>query len=229
MPFPLETRRLTLRPLTAADAADVYAVFAAPQVVRHWHGPPPKDLAEAGQWAARLEQMQRRRGHALWRVSERAGDRLVGIAGLQPFDGGPDVELAYALEPSAWGRGFATEAGAAALDYGFEEAGLQRVVAVAGEENTGSVAVLRKLGLRPLGAARHWGREWAKYLVTAAAWRQERAAATPPLATGRLELRRLRADDREPLLAVFGDPEVMRFVGAERQPLSPVEVDRCSP
>ncbi len=219
MALPLVTRRLTLRPLTAADGGDVYAVFAAPEVARVWNSAPPRDLAEAGEWGARLGDMQRRLGYAQWRVSERAGDRLVGIAGLQPLDGGPDVELTYALEPSAWGAGYATEAAAAALEYGFEEVRLDRVVAIAKPENADSVSVLEKLGMRRRGEAEHWDRLWSRYELTATDWREERAAATPPLVTERLELRRFTPADLEPLLAVFGDPEVMRYVGAERRPL----------
>jgi ribosomal-protein-alanine N-acetyltransferase len=163
--------------------------------------------------------MQRRLGYAQWRVSERAGDRLVGIAGLQPLDGGPDVGLTYALEPHSWGAGYATEAGAAALAYAFTDAGLERVVAIARPENAASVRVLEKLGMRTAGTAEHWGREWARYELTAADWRVERTAATPPLVTERLMLRRFTAVDLESLLAVFGDAEVMRYVGAERRPL----------
>jgi len=219
MPFPLVTRRLTIRPLTAADGADVYAVFATPEVMRYWNSAPPRDLAEAGEWAAYLEDMQRRLGYAQWRVSGRAGDRLVGIAGLQPLDGGPEVEITYALAPSGWGAGYATEAGAAALEFAFSEAGLERVVGIAKLAKAASVRVLEKLGLRSLGEAAYWGKTWAKYMVTAADWRAERAAATPPLRTERLELRRFTAADLEPLLDVFGDPAVMRFVGEERRPL----------
>lgn len=192
--------------------------------MRHWNSAPPTDLAEAGEWAAYLEDMQRRLGYAQWRVAERAGDSLVGIAGLQPLDGGPDVELTYALVPSAWGAGYATEAGAAVLEFGFARAGLERVTGIAKPENEGSLAVLRKLGLRPLGVARYWGREWAKYELTAAAWRAEQAAARPPLVTDRLELRPLELVHVEPLLEVFGDADVMRFVGPERRPLTGDEV-----
>ena len=219
MPFPLVTPRLTIRPLTAGDGADVFAVFAAPEVMRFWNSAPPADVAEAGEWAACLEDMQRRLGYAQWRVGERVSGRLVGIVGLQPLDGGPDVELTYALEPSSWGAGYATEAGAATLEYGFERAGLERIISIAKPENAASVAVLRKLGLRPLGEAEYWGKRWEKYEVAAADWRAERAAALPPLVTERLELRRFTAADLEPLLAVFGDAEVMRYVGAERRPL----------
>jgi len=220
MSFPLRTRRLSIRPLTAADGADVYAVFAAPEVMRYWNSAPPADLVVAGEWAAHLGDMQRRLGYGQWRVAERDSGRLVGIAGLQPLDGGPEVELTYALAPAAWGRGLATEAGAAALRYAFEEAGLEHVVGIARRENGASLTVLRKLGLRPLGEAEYWGRPWEKYALAAADWRVEQAAARPPLVTERLELRRFAGADLGPLLTVFGDPRVMRFVGAERRPLT---------
>jgi RimJ/RimL family protein N-acetyltransferase len=220
MPLPLYTRRLSIRPLTPSDGADVYAVFAAPEVMRYWNSAPPADLAEAGEWAAHFTDMQRRMGYAQWRVAERATGRLVGIAGLQPLDGGPDVELTYALVPRAWGRGYATEAAAAALGFAFEDAGLERVVGIARPENGASVAVLRKLGLRALGEAEYWGKSWEKFEVTADDWRAESAAARPPLLTPRLELRRFAGRDLGPLLVAFGDPAVMRFVGSERRPLT---------
>jgi [ribosomal protein S5]-alanine N-acetyltransferase len=220
MPLPLHTRRLSIRPLTPGDGADIYAVFAAPEVMRYWNSAPPADLAEAGEWAAHLADMQRRLGYAQWRVAERATGRLVGIAGLQPLDGGPDVELTYALVPEAWGRGYATEAAAAALGFGLGELGLERVLGIARPENGASRAVLRKLGLRSLGRADYWGKTWEKFELAAADWRAESESARPPLATGRLELRRFASPDLGPLLVVFGDPAVMRFVGSERRPLS---------
>ena len=220
MPFPLRTHRLSIRPFTPADGADVYAVFAAPEVMRYWHSAPPADLARAGEWAAHLAGMQRRLGYAQWRVAERATGGLVGVAGLQPLDGGPDVELTYALKPDAWGRGFATEAAAAVLRYGFGVAGLGRIVAITQRENAASAAVLRKLGLRPAGEAEHWGRRWEKSELAAGDWRAEQDAARPPLSTPRLELRRFAGRDLGPLLTAFGDPEVMRYVGSERRPLT---------
>jgi ribosomal-protein-alanine N-acetyltransferase len=224
MPLPLHTRRLTLRPVTASDAADVLAVFAAPDVMRYWNSEPPAGLEEAGEWAEHLAGQQRRLGYAQWRVSERASGRLVGFAGLQRLQDGPEVELTYALLPSCRGVGYATEAGAAALHYGFDEAGLERVVGIVREQNTASVRVLRRLGMRALGAAEYWGSSWAKYELTAAEWRDEQAAGTPPLRTGHLELRRFAAADLGPLLGVFGDPQVMKYVGVTRRPLDAAEL-----
>ena len=50
---------------------------------------------------------------------ERASGRLVGEAGLQVLEAGPDVELTYTLARDAWGRGYATEAGARVLRWAF--------------------------------------------------------------------------------------------------------------
>ena len=127
----------------------------------------------------------------------------------------------------AGAAGYATEAGAAALDYGFEEAGLERVVGIAKPENAASVRRARKLGMRAARRGRVLGQAWAKYEVAAAAWRAEQAAALPPLVTERLELRRFAAADLEPLLAVFGDADVMRYVGAERRPLAATRSRPC--
>ena len=218
MPFPLLTPRLSIRPLAADDGPDVYAVFAAPQVMRFWNSAPPADLAEAGEWAASLADMHDRLGYAQWRVAERSTDRLAGIAGLQPLDGGPEVEVTYALAPAAWGRGFATEAAGAALRFAFEEAGLPRVTGIAKPGNSASLEVLRKLGMRALGEAEYWGVRWEKLEITAAEWAAERAAAAPPLQTDRLLLRGFAAVDLDALSDVFGDPEVMRFVGERREP-----------
>jgi len=224
MPLPLHTRRLTIRSVTASDAADVLAVFAAPGVMAYWNSDPPADLAEAGGWADHLADMQRRLGYAQWHVSERESGRLVGFAGLQPLQEGPEVEITYALLPSCRGAGYATEAGAAALRYGFDQAGLERIVGIAREQNTASLRVLQRLGMRALGAAEYWGSDWAKYELTAAEWRHEQAAASPPLRTERLELRRFASADLEPLRAVFGDPQVMKHVGISRRPLDDAQL-----
>jgi ribosomal-protein-alanine N-acetyltransferase len=222
MPLPLRTARLTIRPLAADDAGDVFSVYGDPLVLRFWNSDPLEDVAGAAAWAAAQGGLHQSRGFAQWHVRETAGGRFVGCLGLQPLEA--EVEILYALVPGAWGCGYATEAGLAALEYGLAEAGLERVVGIAREANEASVRVLRKLGMRALGRAEYWGGEWAKYELTAEAWRAEREAATPPLHCGRLDLRRLSGADHEALAGVFGDPEVMRFVGAGRRPLDDAAV-----
>jgi ribosomal-protein-alanine N-acetyltransferase len=216
MPLPLFTRRLVIRPLAAADAGDVLAVYGDPGVMRYWNGPPLADRFEARAWAQAQAAAHADRGYAQWHLREREGDRFVGCLGLQPLE--DEVELLYALAPAMWGRGYAAEAGEAALDYAFTEAGLDGVVGIAREANQPSLGVLRRLGMRSWGEATYWGSSWRKYGLSAAQWRHDREAASLPLRTERLELRPFVDGDLEALFAVYGDPEVMRFVGTERRP-----------
>ena len=164
--------------------------------------------------------MQRRLGYAQWRVSERAGDRLVGIAGLQPLDGGPEVELTYALEPSSVGRRLRHRGRRrrARVRLHRGRARACRRHREARERGVGARAARSSACARWARPSTGAGRGPSSRL-TAAAWRAEQAAARPPLLTERLELRRFAAADLEPLLAVFGDAAVMRYVGAERRPL----------
>jgi RimJ/RimL family protein N-acetyltransferase len=81
------------------------------------------------------------------------------------------VEVTYALEPSCWGRGYATEAAAAALGVGFDDAGLREIAGIARAANAASLRVMDKIGMRREGPARYFGTDWIKYTTTAAAWR----------------------------------------------------------
>jgi RimJ/RimL family protein N-acetyltransferase len=60
---------------------------------------------------------------------------------------GPEIEIAYRLPQASWGRGIASEAAARLLAFGFQERGLERIVAVTHPENQASQRVLKKLGL----------------------------------------------------------------------------------
>ena len=74
------------------------------------------------------------------------------------------------LDPAVWGRGYATEAGAAGLRYGFETLGFERIVSIVHPENEASFRVARRLSIVP------W-REvaWDDTGIMLAVWAIERA------------------------------------------------------
>ncbi len=72
---------------------------------------------------------------------------VIGFTGFRPFEDGDVVELLFAIAPSHWGRGYATEATREVLRFGFGECGLSRVVATTDTPNQRSVRVLQRLGL----------------------------------------------------------------------------------
>ncbi len=89
-------------------------------------------------------------GFCLWWWRERETGELVGYTGLNrdQVEARPVVEVGWSISPSRWGEGLATEAGRAALAWGFEQASLERIVSFALLDNLRSRRVMEKLGLR---------------------------------------------------------------------------------
>jgi ribosomal-protein-alanine N-acetyltransferase len=107
-------------------------------------------------WAERIEHWDAH-GFGMWIVEEKRSGAVLGHCGLRYLEGTDDVELGYYLARTGWGRGFATECGAASLRFGFHQVGLPRVVAVTRIRNTASQHVLEKLGMTLARRARYYG------------------------------------------------------------------------
>jgi hypothetical protein len=87
------------------------------------------DQTAAASWLSRAQAHLDGQGFGSLAVVEAATGRTIGEAGLILLEGGPQVELTYALAHDAWGAGFATEAARAVVAWGFGSVGLQRIVA----------------------------------------------------------------------------------------------------
>jgi RimJ/RimL family protein N-acetyltransferase len=141
----LETGRLTLRPLTLADAETYAAIRYHPEVVK-WMLPAPADAIEAAHAAiARYAAGWRERGYGPWGLFHEG--RQIGHAGLNFVPEFGETEVLWSLHPDAWHRGFATEAARAALDFGFGTLGLATIFAMTRPDNLASQAVMKRLGL----------------------------------------------------------------------------------
>jgi ribosomal-protein-alanine N-acetyltransferase len=142
----LMTARLLLRRPTADDRDDYVRLFAHADVTRFLFGVrPPEESAAA---LERMLEQWRRHGYGVWTVLERSTDRFVGRCGLRWQEKADAAELLYTLHRDFWGRGIATEAAAASLRYGFEQAGLPKIIALTDPANFASRRVLEKLGMR---------------------------------------------------------------------------------
>jgi ribosomal-protein-alanine N-acetyltransferase len=87
-------------------------------------------------------------GFGIWAVEHKADQKLIGWCGLQMLEKTPEIEVAYLLAQDYWNQGLATEAARAAIEYGFRELKLTRIVAIARPENTGSYRVMEKVGMK---------------------------------------------------------------------------------
>ncbi len=171
------TERLTLRAFTPADRRPYAALRADPDVVRFLPGgealvPFADQIADS-----RIASFRQAwsRGYGVWAVEETATGAFVGQAGLASMDRSAQVEVLYALARPFWGRGYAREAVAAALRYGFERVGLDRIAAFVVPGNAASARVLTAVGLRPTGETEYNGFTVLGFEIDAAAWR-----ALPP-------------------------------------------------
>lgn len=156
LPTPtLHTARLRLRPITSADADDLYALHSDAYVLRYWDSPPWTDPARAAGFIAHCEQMAEE-GSGARVVLERASDgAFLGWCGVTQWN--PDyrsASLGYVLIAAAWGHGYATEAARALLQWGFDTLDLNRVQAEADTRNLASARVLEKLGFVREGTLR---------------------------------------------------------------------------
>jgi PPOX class probable F420-dependent enzyme len=105
-------------------------------------------------------------GYSLWPVREKATGKIVGDCGLFLTEGtGPEVEIAYRFGRLSWGKGYATEAAGACLRFGFEERGLEQIVAVTSPDHIASRRVMEKNGLTFVGTETYYGRPMVKYAI----------------------------------------------------------------
>jgi len=144
----LETENLILRPFKDDDVDDYFGVLDSPEVRRWLHIPESLDRSDAWQQMAWFVGQWELRGTGHWALEEKKSGQFVGRAGLHRPErhDWPGVEVGWVLHPDYWGKGYATEAGAAAVRYGFEEFQVDKLFSCILPENHRSQAVAKRLG-----------------------------------------------------------------------------------
>lgn len=156
----LETTRLRLRWLTAADVPSLYEVFGDPEVCRYWSRPHLTDIVEAIALLKEIEQGYASRTLSQWGIATLDGDRVVGTCTLTSFSlEHRRAEIGFALGRPHWGHGYATEALHALLTHAFESLDLHRLEADVDPRNARSIRLLEHLGFR------HEGLQRQRYLI----------------------------------------------------------------
>jgi RimJ/RimL family protein N-acetyltransferase len=138
--FGYETDRLRIRPWTEDDREAFGAIWDDPEVSRYVH-------AEFDEFAARQARHLANDGVCMGAVVEKATGAVIGISGTQHLGTTGDLEIGWIFRRAVWGRGYATEAGAAAMRHVLETLGRTRVVAIIDPENEASKRVAERLGM----------------------------------------------------------------------------------
>lgn len=150
--LPIRTARLTLRPLDAADADALFAIFSDPQVMRYWSSPPWTTRDQAHAFIERDRSGFESGAHLRLGIARTDDGALLGQCTLFSIHAGcRRAEVGYGLGRPHWGQGYVHEALLALLNYGFEQLNLNRVEADVDPRNTASAKVLERLGFRKEG------------------------------------------------------------------------------
>ncbi|MGI9235879.1 MAG: GNAT family N-acetyltransferase [Woeseiaceae bacterium] len=188
MKLKLLTDRLVLTPMESADVDLALELWTDPEVVRY-----VCDVASEAEVRQEMRGAVRRGGDGEigeWCVTDRKTGKKIGCAYLLPVPTeeedydcdlivlgqapDSDIEVGYFLKPSVWRRGYATEICSRMLQFAFQEASLDELVASVDENNTASRNVLEKTGFFYRGRAKCWGKKGPIYKITRDEWIESR-------------------------------------------------------
>lgn len=143
----LETERMVLRELVPEDVDDLMPIFSDPEAMRYY--PSTKSREEVERWIRWVTGSYEQNGFGLWACVLKATSEFCGQCGLMPqeVEGRREVEVGYLFVREFWGRGLATEAARASRDWGFEQLGRRRLVALINPQNTPSRRVAERIGM----------------------------------------------------------------------------------
>lgn len=150
MPLPvIETPRLRLRNWRDDDLVPWFEMSADPRVMEFFTEVYDRERSDST--AAYVRQRNEANPYGWWVVEEQDGEAFAGVMQLTdvPFEAHftPAREIGWRLPEKFWGRGYATEAARAILEYAFERLGVGEVVALTTVKNVRSRRVMERLGM----------------------------------------------------------------------------------
>lgn len=161
----IETERLILRPFTWDDLPELSRLRSDDDVMRYIGGSSMHTPELTEKRFRFYMDCRERYGFSMSPAVRKSDGVFVGWGGLQPLEESGEIEVGYGFDKPHWGQGYATELAAAWLRYGFEEANLARIVAVADPRNTASRHVMEKLGMKYEKNALHYGHDCVFYAI----------------------------------------------------------------
>ena len=143
----LETERLILRELEPNDLDFLASMMADPEVSHHYDRRFSREAAD--EWLHRQLERYAIDGHGLWLAVEKTTGTPVGQVGLilQTVEGRKRPEIGWLLDRKQWGKGYATEAGAAVRAAAFSRWNYPEVISLIRPANTPSQRVAERLGM----------------------------------------------------------------------------------
>jgi ribosomal-protein-alanine N-acetyltransferase len=153
MKKPIETERLLLRELLLSDVDGMFEMDSNPNVHRFVGKKPLTNIDESRDQIEKIQEQYKKNGIGRWAVILKETNEFIGWSGIKLISAEINkhqnfYEIGYRFIEKHWGKGYATEAGKAFVDYAFNEMKVEALYAYADEGNENSRKILEKLGLR---------------------------------------------------------------------------------
>lgn len=171
------TDRLYLRQFVPGDAMFLFALNSSPEVIRYTGDATFTDMSAAKNFVRDYDHYDQH-GYGRWAVILKGENKFIGFCGLRLDDKTGDVDLGFRFFSDYWSQGFATEAGNAVLDLGFEKFGLEKIIGRCLRENLPSISVLQKLGMEFCEVREESELLWLIYSLDREDWRRLTSSQT---------------------------------------------------
>lgn len=145
MSYLFESERLRFREFNYDDADNLYQLNLDPEVIKYT-GDPPFESIETARLFIYNYKDYKLNGFGRWAAELKTDGKFIGWSGLKQIES-HTVDLGYRFLKAEWGKGYATEAAMACLNYGFEKLAMMEIIARADKENLASLKVIEKLGM----------------------------------------------------------------------------------
>ena len=162
----LETERLLIRKYTLDDLEELIEMRSDPDVYRYLGGLERQNPAEITKRLDFYLDCYAKLGFGMSAMIWKETGENIGGSGLQPLEDTGEIEVGYSLKKRFWLMGIGYECASAWLKHGFENAGLERIVAVADEANIGSWRIMEKCGMTFEKKEFHYNMECKFYAIS---------------------------------------------------------------
>jgi ribosomal-protein-alanine N-acetyltransferase len=161
----LHTAHLYLRPLLAADAQSLHRIYQSEGVLHYFPNPIPPPLEVIQKFLTGQQTHWEKHGYGDWGILPTRARAIIGWAGLQYLPELDETEVGFLLDRPYWGRGYATEAAQASLQFGFAHFNLDHIIALIHPKNLASQRVIEKCGMTYMDTVSLWGIELMRYRI----------------------------------------------------------------
>ncbi|GGB37948.1 N-acetyltransferase [Lentibacillus populi] len=159
----INTKRILMRKLSTEDIKEFYEIVKKNDV-GNWLGiGNGMSFKETEQYVNQIIKHWKQHNFGVWALINQSTDEIMGHCGLRYIDDTEDIEIIYLLDPKFWGKGYATEAGNAAIQFAFNSLKIHKLIARVRTNNSNSKKVIDKLGFKFIYDRDYNGRRLSYY------------------------------------------------------------------